>query len=341
MNKTIDDYKYNIATWIFAAVFLLIILISKLLVVLLSALLVHELVMSSSPFFMNKFKISGDIAKVTVLVLVSSLVISTLVLLGLGVGQFFQKGSDNLPSLLEKMAEILNHSKSLLPKDIVAYLPDNIETAKTAVADWLKHNAVFFKNAGAEVGRFIVHTLIGMIIGAMIALREVKKENGDYPFVVAVEQRSTLLAQSFRKIIFAQTKISSINTILTMIYLMIILPLFGIHLPFQKTIVALTFFFGLLPVVGNLLSNTIIIIVSLSASFIVAVVSLAFLIIIHKLEYFLNARIMGEHIKAAAYELLIVIVIFEALFGIAGVVAAPIYYGYLKSELKTAKIIGG
>jgi len=96
-----------------------------------------------------------------------------------------------------------------------------------------------------------------------------------------------------------------------------------------------------LPVVGNLLSNAIIIIVSLSASFGVAVASLAFLIVIHKLEYFLNARIMGGHIKAAAYELLIVIVIFEALFGIAGVVAAPIYYGYLKSELKSANIIGG
>jgi len=341
MITTSNNNKYNIATWIFAATFLFIILLAKLLVVLLSALLVHELVMSFSPFFMRKFKTSGDIAKVTVLVLVSALVITTLVLLGIGVAHFFQKGSDNLPSLFEKMAEILNHSKTLLPKDIVAYLPENIETAKTAVADWLKHNATFFKSAGTEVGRFIVHTLIGMIIGAMIALREVKKDNGDYPFVLAIEQRSTLLAQSFRKIIFAQTKISAINTILTTIYLMIILPLFGINLPFQKTIVALTFSFGLMPVVGNLLSNTIIIIVSLSASFGVAVVSLAFLVIIHKLEYFLNARIMGGHIKAAAYELLIVIVILESLFGIAGVVAAPIYYGYLKSELKNANIIGG
>jgi len=90
---------------------------------------------------------------------------------------------------------------------------------------------------------------------------------------------------------------------------------------------------GLLPVVGNLVSNTIIVVVSLSVSLSVAIASLVFLVIIHKLEYFLNAHIVGTQIHARAWELLLVMLVMEAAFGIVGVIAAPIYYAYLKDEL--------
>jgi predicted PurR-regulated permease PerM len=77
----------------------------------------------------------------------------------------------------------------------------------------------------------------------------------------------------------------------------------------------------------------------MSHSFATALGSLAFLVIIHKLEYFLNARIIGGKIKANAWELLIAMVLMEATFGIAGVVAAPIYYAYIKSELRARELI--
>jgi predicted PurR-regulated permease PerM len=64
-----------------------------------------------------------------------------------------------------------------------------------------------------------------------------------------------------------------------------------------------------------------------------ALVSLGFLVVIHKLEYFLNARIIGRQIQARAWELLLALLVMEATFGIAGVAAAPIYYCFLKDEL--------
>ncbi len=85
--------------------------------------------------------------------------------------------------------------------------------------------------------------------------------------------------------------------------------------------------------VGNVISNTAIVIVSLSNSLSVAGASLVFLVVIHKLEYFLNARIIGSQIRAHAWELLIAMILMEAAFGLAGVIAAPIYYAYIKSEL--------
>ncbi len=113
----------------------------------------------------------------------------------------------------------------------------------------------------------------------------------------------------------------------------------GIHLPLIKTMVAITFVCGLVPVVGNLISNTIITVVSLSQSLAAALGSLAFLIVVHKLEYFLNARIIGSQIKAHAWELLLAMLVMEAAFGLAGVIAAPIYYAYIKNELSDRGLV--
>jgi predicted PurR-regulated permease PerM len=70
-----------------------------------------------------------------------------------------------------------------------------------------------------------------------------------------------------------------------------------------------------------------------------AVASLTFLVVIHKLEYFLNARIVGSRIHAAAWEILVAMLLMEAAFGLAGLVAAPVYYAYLKSELAARKLV--
>ena len=103
--------------------------------------------------------------------------------------------------------------------------------------------------------------------------------------------------------------------------------------------IAITFVAGLLPVIGNLISNTVIVVVSLSASPTVALGSLVFLVLVHKLEYFLNARIVGAQIRASAWELLLAMLAMEAAFGIAGLVAAPIYSAYLKDELAARGLI--
>ena len=87
---------------------------------------------------------------------------------------------------------------------------------------------------------------------------------------------------SYERVFLAQVKISLIDTALTGLYLYLILPLFGVELPFKLTVLVIAFIVGLIPVAGNLISNTIIIILSLGASLYVAVASLVFLVVIHK-----------------------------------------------------------
>ena len=107
----------------------------------------------------------------------------------------------------------------------------------------------------------------------------------------------------------------------------------------RKTLVVLTFVAGLIPIVGNLVANTAVVLIALGTSLSVAGASLVFLVVIHKLEYFVNARIVGGEIHAGAWEIILAIFAFEAVFGVPGVIVAPIVYAYLKTELADRKLI--
>jgi len=65
----------------------------------------------------------------------------------------------------------------------------------------------------------------------------------------------------------------------------------------------------------------------------VATACLAFLIAIHKAEYFINAKVIGHRTQMGVWELLSVMFVMEAVFGPAGLVAAPLFYAYSKKEL--------
>jgi hypothetical protein len=93
-------------------------------------------------------------------------------------------------------------------------------------------------------------------------------------------QRAARLA-AFRRVVFAQVRIAALSAV-TWLYLGVALPLLGVDPPFPKTLILVTFVCGLQPVVGNLISNTVIVIVSLGHSLAV-LRSLSYLGIIHRL----------------------------------------------------------
>jgi predicted PurR-regulated permease PerM len=330
----------EIASWILAAAALALVLWLHLLSALLGGLAVYELVhiLGARLHFIRGPQQAGKRWAVAILAVV---VVAVLTLAVVGVIAFFRGrgGVASLPALFGQMADILETSKSHLPPGIAAEIPDNTDEVKNAGVTWLRVHAGELQMFGARVGRGFVHALIGMVIGAMISLSEVAKEGSRGPLAAALTARVRFLGEAFRRIVFAQVRISAINTLLTALYLAVLLPLLGVKLPLIKTLILLTFLAGLLPVIGNLISNTVIVVVSLSYSVGAALGALIFLIVIHKLEYFLNARIVGTEIKARAWELLLAMLLMEAAFGMAGLIAAPIYYAYLKEELSARGLI--
>lgn len=132
--------------------------------------------------------------------------------------------------------------------------------------------------------------------------------------------------RSFARVIGAQILISTVNTVLTSIFLL------WNGFPYALVIVVLTFICGLLPIIGNLLSNTLIVGVGFTLSPSMALLALIFLIIIHKLEYFLNSKIIGERIRNPMWLILIGLVLGEKLMGIPGMILAPVVLHYIKVE---------
>ena len=183
----------------------------------------------------------------------------------------------------------------------------------------------------------LLHAYVGLLIGALAAVRPSVPMRG--PLVRALMQRIRLLGDAFRQIVAAQFWIALFNTVLTAIFLLLILPLWQMELPYTRALITLTFVAGLIPIVGNLLCNVVLTIVGLSVSPATALACLGFLVLIHKAEYVINAKVVGQRTHIGVWELLAVMFTAEAVFGPAGLVAAPLLYAYLKKELHAAQLV--
>ncbi|WEK31596.1 MAG: hypothetical protein P0Y58_05200 [Candidatus Pseudomonas phytovorans] len=334
---TFTPRQITLASLIIVMGGLLLALPLKLLPSLLAGLLVFELVNMLTPRLQPL--LAGQRARWLAVALLGTLVVSTLTLVIAGAFSFLLHEAENPGASLDKFMALVEQARSQLPPFIEAYLPASAAEFKVAIGDWIKSHLSDLQLVGKGMAHMFVTLLIGMILGAIIALQRIPDVSRRKPLAAALFERLNLLVKAFRNIVFAQIKISLLNTAFTGIFLAVVMPLFGVHLPLTKTLIVLTFLLGLLPVIGNLMSNTLITIVGLSLSVWVAAAALGYLIVIHKVEYFLNARIVGGQISAKAWELLLAMLVFEAAFGLPGVVAGPIYYAYLKSELKREELV--
>ncbi len=244
-----------------------------------------------------------------------------------------------LRTAVTEVPEIARHS-----------IPVAIEYAeKLGIDPWfadfseLKSNALkFAMDKLHDIGKYtqfiLVHFvtfIIGLVIavGAFINTRSpddhepilVRNNLYDRTFAELMDRAHTFYL-SFATVLGAQIVISSINTTLTAIFL------FWNHYPFAMVITGLTFVFGLMPIVGNLISNTIIVSVGLTISPHMALWALVFLVFIHKLEFFLNSKIIGDRIKNPMWLTLLGLLLGEKLMGIPGMILAPVLLHYIKVE---------
>src|SRR5260221_9287031 len=112
-----------------------------------------------------------------------------------------------------------------------------------------------------------------MVIGALVSLFHLAPGKLQRPLAAAVIERVSQFAVAFRHIVFAQIRISAINTVLTAIYLLVLLPAMRINLPLSKILVVITFFCGFFPKFSNIISTLPIFIPRLSASPLAALLS--------------------------------------------------------------------
>lgn len=231
---------------------------------------------------------------------------------------------------------LFNQARAQLPTSLLQYLPADVSEFQATLINWLHQHVAELKVAGTTALTTSVHLIVGMVLGALVAFESASARNNTRPLAMALKDRLEHFDEAFARVLLAQLHISIINTALTAVFIWAVLPAMGYPLPLSTALVVITFVAGLLPVVGNLISNAAVLLVALSVGFTPAVAALIFLVVVHKLEYFLNARLVGSQVQAAAWELLLAMIVLEAAFGLPGLVAAPIFYAYIKQELVQA-----
>ncbi|MDA3914361.1 hypothetical protein [Oleiagrimonas sp.] len=329
-----------ISSYLLTGVGLLLVLWLHLLPALLAGLLVYELIVFATAGLQKRWIGSRTQARWIVVSILAVLTVGLLTLAVLGAVSILHAELGNPRDFWSQhMMPLVDKARQQLPPWVVDHLPSSVDDLRASSMQWLQTHAGTLQLAGKEAARVLVHILIGLVLGAIIALSHVRPNGEGGPLAEILATRAGRLADAFHDIVFSQVKISLVNTAFTTVFLFGALPLFGVHLPLAKTLVLVTFVAGLLPVIGNLISNTLITVVALSVSLGTGIAALVFLVGIHKLEYFLNASIVGTRIRARAWELLVAMLVMEAAFGLPGLVVAPIYYAYLKSELKKAHLI--
>ena len=259
------------------------------------------------------------------------------VLLGVayGVGSFLNRTVKALPDIADRaIPSIIQWAKRYeveLPFTDFDSLKDvAIDTIK-GQADYLGRAAKFARGAGSQ----LVFVIIGCVVAISLFIDPrfqlergpPLKENNLYSACCnEVAQRFTLFYTSFAIVMGGQIVISAINTMFTAIFVLVV----KLHHP--VTVIGLTFFCGLIPVIGNLISNSIIVGIAFTVSPELALISLVFLIVIHKLEYFLNGKIIGRRINNPVWVTLLGLVLGERLMGVPGMILAPVVLHYVKVE---------
>ncbi len=331
--------RLEAAAFVLAGGGILFILAEKLAVALLAGLLVFGLLRRTANLVWGP-RLSRGAAKIVSAAVLGVAAAGVTAAAALGLGGFLRGRVGDVPELLRQMSAVVEE----LRRRLVAYgagwlLPSGAdpESFRLSLGSWLGRHAEEIRHAGSGAGRFLVHIAVGIAIGLLVFFRRERPAPG--PLGRALAERVGRLHGAFEKVVIAQVRISAINTALTAIYILGLVRLLGFRLPLPGTLLALTFVAGLVPIVGNVISNTPIVLLSAGVSPWLAVLSLTFLVVIHKLEYLLNARIVGAQVKAAAWEILLAMVLFDAAFGIPGLVLAPVLYAWIKDELMVRGLV--
>ena len=223
----------------------------------------------------------------------------------------------------------------------------DFDSLRGAVIRALREEASYLQSAAHFAGHTVsalVFSLIAIIAAASLFLTSgfSPQQRADgvntnlYSLVTReVATRFRDFYHSFATVIGAQLTISLINTVLTSGFLIVA------RLPYAPLLIAVTFLCGLIPIVGNLVSNTIIVFVALTVSLKLAIAALVFLVVIHKLEYVLNSKIIGARIRNPVWLTLIALVIGERLMGLPGLVLAPVVLNYVRVEMLKRQLSAG
>ena len=252
-------------------------------------------------------------------------------------GHFAKEAVEALPAVAEKSIPRIVHFAQENRLQLPFENPDTltVKDLQESAVKAIKENLGFVGNFAKATTKQFVLLVIGIVVAASLFInpqmdlerdRRRLKNNLYSLSCDEITKRFRNLYHSFATVMGAQITISAINTTLTAIFVL------SVKLPYASVIIGVTFLCGLLPIIGNIISNFVIVGIGFTISPMLAIAALAFLVILHKLEYFLNSKIIGDRIKNPVWLTLLGLIVGERLLGIPGMILAPVVLHYVKME---------
>ena len=241
---------------------------------------------------------------------------------------FARTGAARLPDLLDTVLPRLTTLSEQHGLDLPV---DNAREARDMIVAWIRGNASSVGKTSGLLTRGFFQVLAGMFAATMRFLTPADADSDGNLFEAVRTEfsaRTKSFLRSFERVVGAQITISVINTMLTGVFL------HAMGFPFRTFLTLAAFVCGLVPILGNVISNSFIVTAGLTISVQLATFGLIYLVVIHKLEYLLNSRIIGGSIDTPMWVTLIGLVLGEALMGVPGVLLAPALIHYVREELR-------
>lgn len=268
--------------------------------------------------------------------LTTAVVAAAIVLLGIclnsGVRFVLATMTQQGPQLVEEALRNLNSVTASLPQAIKEHIPGKPSELFRMISKDDSDFVGYIRSFGGASFFIFLQFVFALILGVSAALMVPSPAAGGPSKPLADAWLETLerYVRCFTLLMGAQVYVSIWNTFCTAVFIYGILPAFDVVLPFRELLLMFTAVASLIPAAGNIMANTLILVLTIRYGVFVALGSVMYLFIIHKLEYFVNGYIIGRNVRASVPEMLIAIILGEVAFGLPGLITAPVTYAFLK-----------
>ena len=201
MEASRRDQIIQSASFLLTGLALFLVLAVHLLVPFLAGMLVYELVMTFTPWAQRY--LSSRRGKLIVVALFSAAVIAAIVGTVGALVEFFRSDAGDLGHLLSKVTGILDRVRAQIPPSLAAHLPDDTTQLQQRAVEWLRSHLTELQGMGTHSLLVFAETIIALVIGAVVSLREVALDSPSGPLARHLTARAKRFSTAFHQVVLS------------------------------------------------------------------------------------------------------------------------------------------
>lgn len=268
--------------------------------------------------------------KASVLAVIAGIVATLGLSLTLGIGGLLREIAVMRHSFPERISAVRDNPLYLQIREQLGDTDHVVEGAKHYAGDALAY--------ASAIGHIVVYATIGLILSVVFLLEQEHLKE----FHRKIDARSIHgtvirwlghLADAVVVTVQLQFIVAACNTVMTLPVLLLL------DIKHIGPLMVLIFVSGLIPVIGNIVSGTVLSLLAYQAKGWLGVgILTALTVVLHKIEsYYLNPRLTARHVHLPGFILILSLIAWEHLLGFVGLFASfPILFiaGRIRAEFK-------